>query len=96
MAERDLTGDAGQAHEAQRPGRVRRAEADLDQILRLVHLHRVPGEQAAEDSRAAIHQKRAVRIARASVQSTATQAGSTTFAGRAAGGRRVEAGSPSG
>src|SRR5207249_9601492 len=46
MAERDLSGDAGQTHEAERPGGGGRAESDLDQILRLVRLHRVPGEQA--------------------------------------------------
>ena len=48
MAERDLAGDAGQADEAERPRRVGRREADLDQVLGLVHLHRVPGEEAAE------------------------------------------------
>ena len=33
---------------AQRPGGERRTEADLHQIFRLVHLHRVPDEQRAE------------------------------------------------
>ena len=35
----------------ERPRRDRRAEADLDQVLGLVHLHRVPGVEAAEDTR---------------------------------------------
>src|SRR5713226_1103703 len=51
MAQNDLTRDAGQAHEAERPRSVAWAEPDLDQILGLVHLHRVPGEEAGEESK---------------------------------------------
>ena len=50
MAEPDLSGDGDQTHESKRPGRVGRAESDLDQILRLMDLHRVPGEEAEEVS----------------------------------------------
>src|SRR5256885_256663 len=50
MAQNDLARDAGQAHEAEGPRRVAWAETDLDQVLGLVHLHRVPGEEAGEES----------------------------------------------
>src|SRR6185295_19197668 len=45
MAERDLPGNGDQADEAERPGGELAAEADLDHVLGLVHLHRVPGEE---------------------------------------------------
>jgi PAS domain S-box-containing protein len=48
MAERDLAGHRYQADQAQRPGRVGRGKPDLGQVFGLVHLHRVPGEQAAK------------------------------------------------
>ena len=48
MTKGDLAGDGDQAHESQRPGRLGRAEPDLDQVFCLVDLHRVPGEHAAE------------------------------------------------
>ena len=53
-------------------------------------LDRVPGEEAVKYPRKT-HQKRLVRMARASVHSMAAQAGSTTWteAGRAASARRV-------
>src|SRR5262249_61901135 len=50
MAERDLTGNPGQADEPERPRGVGRAEADLDEILRLMDLHGVPGEETGEVS----------------------------------------------
>src|SRR5207249_5503555 len=50
MAQNDLARDAGQAHEAEGPRRVAWAETDLDQVLGLVHLHRVPGKEAGEES----------------------------------------------
>src|SRR5438270_12698832 len=47
MAERDLSRHAREADKAERPGGVLAAEADLDEIARLVHLHGVPGEKRA-------------------------------------------------
>src|SRR6059058_4951749 len=48
MSERDLAWHRDEAHEPERPAGVRRAEADLDEILRLMDLHRVPGEEPEE------------------------------------------------
>src|SRR5204863_6921988 len=48
MAKRDLAGHRHEADQSQGPGGFTGAESDLDQILRLMDLHRVPGEQAAE------------------------------------------------
>src|SRR6266850_4627784 len=48
VAERDLARDTGEADEAERPGGVARAEADLHEVLRLVDLHGVPGVEGAE------------------------------------------------
>ena len=48
MTEADLPGHGDEAHQPQRPGCLAGAEADLDQVFGLVHLHRVPGEQRAE------------------------------------------------
>ena len=48
IAEHDLAGNAGEADGPERPGGVARAEADLDEILGLMHLHGVPAEQARE------------------------------------------------
>jgi hypothetical protein len=48
MAERDLARHCNQAPRAQRPDRRVRREANIDQVFRLVHLHRVPSEQTAE------------------------------------------------
>src|SRR5215831_2667323 len=48
MAEGDLARDGNQAHEAESPRGVGRAEADLDQVLGLMHLHGVPGEEPAK------------------------------------------------
>ena len=81
VAERDLPGNADQADEAQRPRRDGRAEADLHQVLGLVHLHRVPGVEGRRNSRARSTRTARVRMARPSVQSTAAQAGSTTLDG---------------
>src|SRR4029077_14415353 len=46
-----LAGHADQPHEPERPAGASRAESDLDEILRLVNLHRVPGEQPEEVSK---------------------------------------------
>src|SRR5262249_56780889 len=48
MAEGDLARDGDQAYEAESPRGVGRAEADLDQILGLVYLDGVPGEEPAK------------------------------------------------
>src|SRR3989442_1459093 len=48
VTEHDLTRNAGQAHEAEGPGGVARAEADLDEVFRLVNLHRVPRIESDE------------------------------------------------
>ena len=48
MSERDLAWHRDEAHEPECPAGVRRAEADLDEILRLMDLHRVPGEEPEE------------------------------------------------
>src|SRR5712691_2589904 len=51
VPECDLPGNRDEAHEPKCPGRRRRSEPDLDEVLRLVHLHGVPGDHAAEVSR---------------------------------------------
>ena len=51
MAESDLAGHRGEAHRAQCPGRGGRSETDLGQILRLMDLNEIPGEQTAEIAR---------------------------------------------
>jgi len=48
VAEQDLAGDAEQANHAQRPGGQARTETDVQKILGLVNLHRIPGVQSAE------------------------------------------------
>ena len=48
MAERDLARCRDEAHCAQRPGCCARRYADFNQVLRLVHLHRVPDERTAK------------------------------------------------
>ena len=48
MTERDLPRNRDEADEPECPGREARGKARFDQIFRLMHLHRVPGEQAAE------------------------------------------------
>ena len=48
MAERDLAGHADQTDQPERPGRAVGRKADLLQVFRLVHLHRVPGVQRTE------------------------------------------------
>src|SRR6516162_3859245 len=48
MAERDLTGNCHQTYRSERPGSLARRETDLDQILRLMDLDRIPGEQTTE------------------------------------------------
>ena len=50
MTEPDLAGNSEKAHDAVRPRRDSRGEADFHQILRLMHLNRVPVVQAAEQS----------------------------------------------
>src|SRR6201999_356904 len=42
MSERDLSGNAEQADDAERPDADIRREADVEQEFGLVHLHRVP------------------------------------------------------
>src|SRR5204863_63975 len=49
VAERDLAGDAHEGHEAERERRRLRIEPDVDQVARLVDLHRVPRPQAREE-----------------------------------------------
>jgi len=48
MAERDLSRHRGEADETEGPGRAAGGETDLGQVFGLVHLHRVPDEEAAE------------------------------------------------
>src|SRR5262245_59114026 len=45
---RDLTRDAREGHEAERPHRGRRQEAHFYEVLGLVNLHAVPGERAGQ------------------------------------------------
>lgn len=48
MPEPDLAGNAEQADDAERPHRDTRTEADVEQELGLMHLHRVPDVQGTE------------------------------------------------
>src|SRR5205085_7156796 len=48
MPECDLAGNGDEPDQAQRPGRLAGPEARLDQVFGLMHLDRIPREQAAE------------------------------------------------
>src|ERR1700722_20925076 len=50
MTEPDLARYAGEADGTERPGCDGRAEPDLHEVLGLMHLHCIPGEQRAEIS----------------------------------------------
>src|SRR5215469_1953963 len=47
-SEADLAGNADHTDDTEGPGRGERLEANLDEILGLVHLHGVPGDEGAE------------------------------------------------
>jgi hypothetical protein len=49
VTEPDLSDDAEEPHEPQRKRRPRGVEADLQQVLRLMDLDHVPGEERAEE-----------------------------------------------
>lgn len=49
MAERDLPRYREETYQSQGPGRIEWVEADLDEVLRLVHLNCIPGEEGAEE-----------------------------------------------
>ena len=67
MPEPDLSGNAEQADDAERPHRDIRAEADVEQEFGLVHLHRVPDVEAAE-----VTERRSTRSARCASRGAAS------------------------